>query len=83
MADNLLSWFLAGIELIFLAEAHMMLCFGLLTEVAVLTHRCSQWLQSSACAEPQSQGLSSFSCCPASEEAEGAQEDGRGHSRDS
>ena len=58
----------------------MGLCFGFVLETVLIIQRCfcCCWA-----VLKQTQGLFSFSYCPASEESGGAQEAGRGHSQDS
>ena len=68
---------LAQIELIFFGDTLMMLCFGFLMKTMVITY---QWC--SCCRAVLTQSFC-FLCCPASKEAGGAQEAGRGHSQDS
>ena len=71
---------LAGIELIFFTVASMGLHFGFALETVLIIQRCFPYCWAVL---TQSQGLSCFSHHPASEEAGGAQEVGKGHSRDS
>lgn len=71
---------LAGTELIFFLASEMFLCFGFRVRIMLIALRCSSCCR--AVLTP-SQGLFSFSHCPASAEAGGAPGAGRGHSWDS
>ena len=70
---------LAGIEVIFFTVASVELCFGFWMRILLIP---PQWFSCGRAAHTQSQGLFSFSRCPASQEAGGAAGAGRGQSPD-
>ena len=71
---------LSGTELIFFLVASMGLCFGFVLKTVFIIQGCFSYCWAVL---TQSQGLFCSSPHPTSEEAGGAQEVGRGHSRDS